>query len=238
MKSRPRKPADLPIKPRRMNFQFDSSVPRYWFDNDPFQTHFLNAMSLLFPEGEQFFVDAVRRFRDRVDDPERQKEISGFIGQEAMHSLEHAHFNDFLEHYGYPADRLQASLKEGLDQMRENAPALRQLAMTVALEHITAVMAELMLEHGDVREKVHAKVRPLWIWHAIEETEHKAVAWDLFHDVGGTYAMRVQALIKATLMLMTTTTRFQYQFLKKDGLALKPGVCCAAPGGSGVRVAT
>lgn len=223
-KSRPKKPDDLPIKPRRMDFQFDGSVPRYWFDNDPFLTHFLNAMSLLFPEGERFFVDAVRRYRDQIEDPERQKDISGFIGQEAMHSLEHANFNDFLERHGYPADQLQAALKRDLDQVREQAPPLRQLAITVALEHITAVLAELMLEHNDVRDKVHSKVRPLWVWHAIEETEHKAVAWDLFQDVGGTYGMRVRALLRASVMLAITTTRFQYRFLEKDGLARKPGV--------------
>lgn len=221
---RPEKPRSLSIEPRRMDFVFDDRVPRYWFDNDPFLTHFLNAMSLLFPEGERFFVDAVRYFRDRVEDPDRQKEISGFIGQEAMHSREHSSFNDFLARHGYPAQRLQDDLRRDLQFVREQVPRRRQLAITVALEHITAVMAELMLEHDDVRERVHCRVRPLWVWHAVEETEHKAVAWDLFQDVGGDYALRVKAMLRASLMLMITTTRYQYRFLARDGLAHRPDV--------------
>jgi len=223
-RKRPGKPRDLSIEPRRMDFAFDAGVPRYWFDNDPFLTHFLNAMSLLFPEGERFFVDAVRQFRDEVDDPDRQKEISGFIGQEAMHSLEHGSFNDFLERHGYPANQLQEALKRDLQYVRENESPIRQLAVTVALEHITAVMAELMLGHDDVRERMHRRVRPLWVWHAVEETEHKAVAWDLFHDVGGDYGMRVRAMIRASTTLMITTARYHYRFLARDGLAHRPGV--------------
>lgn len=92
------------IKPQRMGFSFDpESVPRYWFNNDPVLTHFMNALSLSFPDGEQFFVDSVRHFRDVVTDETRQKDISGFIGQEAMHSLEHKSFNAMLAAQGYEA---------------------------------------------------------------------------------------------------------------------------------------
>ena len=219
---RPQKPADLPIEPHRMDFRFDGQVPRYWFGNDPFLTHFLSALSLLFPEGERFFVDAVRHFRDRIADPERQRDISGFIGQEAMHSLEHRTFNAFLEQNGYPADKLEGVLREELQKAREEATPLQQLAITVALEHITAVLAELMLEHEDVRDRLDERVRDLWVWHAIEETEHKAVAWDLYQDVGGDYATRVTAMLKATLLLIYTTTRFQTALMRRDGLSRNP----------------
>ncbi|HBS14603.1 MAG TPA: metal-dependent hydrolase, partial [Alcanivorax sp.] len=94
----------LPIRPRRMNFRFKGlENTRYWFDDDPVLTHFMNVLSVTFPDGERFFVDAVRAFRDRVDDPQRQKDISGFIGQEAMHSLEHQAFNDLVSGKGYEA---------------------------------------------------------------------------------------------------------------------------------------
>ena len=80
----------VPITPRRMGFSFEGiQHDDYWFDNDPVLTHLLNILSLTFPDGERFFVDSVRALRDQVDDKERQKDISGFIGQEAMHSLEH-----------------------------------------------------------------------------------------------------------------------------------------------------
>ena len=224
MYTRPQKPADMEIKPHRMDFEFDPSVPRYWFDNDPFMTHFMNALSLLFPEGERFFVDAVRHYRDRIKDDQRQQEISGFIGQEAMHSREHASFNAFLQAHGYPADRLEEMLAQDLANARRELPPKAQLAVTVALEHITAILAEMLMEDADVRENIHGKVRNLWLWHAVEETEHKAVAWDLYQDVGGTYLGRVGAMIRASLLLTLTTTRYHYQLLDQDGLARRPSV--------------
>ena len=48
----------------------------------------MTALSALFPEGEQFFVNSTRAVRNdpKLADPALQKEISAFIGQEAMHS--------------------------------------------------------------------------------------------------------------------------------------------------------
>ena len=92
-----RKTPAISITPRRMGFTFEGLEDQpYWFDNDPVLTHVLNVMSLTFPDGERFFVDSVRALRDQAKGPDRQKDISGFIGQEAMHSLEHQAFNDLI----------------------------------------------------------------------------------------------------------------------------------------------
>mgnify|MGYP006167661917 CR=1 FL=1 len=108
-----RKPAHVQITPQRQDFAF-ADVPRYWFDNDPVLSHFLNALSLTFPDGERLFVDSVREFRDVVTDKARQKEISGFIGQEAMHSLEHVSMNNMLEAKGLPAREVLRTYVDGL----------------------------------------------------------------------------------------------------------------------------
>ena len=59
-------PDNVAIKPQRMGFEFDEKVPRYWLDNNYLISHTMNALSVLFPEGEQFFVDSVRAFRDQI----------------------------------------------------------------------------------------------------------------------------------------------------------------------------
>lgn len=222
---RPRKPAHVGITPQRMGFVFDPArVPRYWADRDPVLSHFLNALSLSFPDGEQFFVDSVRHFRDRIPDAERQKEISGFIGQEAMHSLEHRHFNDMLKAQGYEALSNKAvSVAQYLIKMgqREYSPRTL-LAMTAGLEHITAILAHAILSRPELLEKIHPDVRPLWLWHAIEETEHKAVAFDLYEDVCGDYAMRVRAFLSGSLGLGIFASVFTWRFLKQDGLHRRP----------------
>lgn len=217
-------PVHVTITPHRMDLQFGTDTPRYWYDNDPVVTHFLNALSLSFPEGERFFVDSVRAFRDRVEDAKRQKDISGFIGQEAMHSLEHNTFNRFLDTRGYAgithrAERMARNLLKGA---RIRFTTHEMLAATTALEHITAILADSMLRDDKNMRAIHPSARALWMWHAIEETEHKAVAFDLYQDVDGRDGQRRIMLIVGTLFLAAYTSIYCWQFLKQDGLHRKP----------------
>jgi uncharacterized protein len=218
-----RKPAHVQISPERKDFDF-ADVPRHWFDNDPVLTHFLNALSLTFPDGERLFVDSVREFRDVVTDKARQKEISGFIGQEAMHSLEHDSFNRMLATQGYreEAEGGQALAQKFIAIGRKRLSKLQQLAATAGLEHITAILAHRLLSDPALLEKIDPSVRELWAWHAIEETEHKGVAFDLYQDVSGDYAMRVRIFLSATLALASYTSTYTVAFLKRDGLHRKP----------------
>lgn len=222
-----RQPAQVRIRPQRMGFEFKPDVvPRYWFGNDPVLTHFLNALSLTFPDGEQFFVDSVRHFRDVVTDKERQQEISGFIGQEAMHSLEHRAFNDMLAAQGYEeiAGKGSAVARYLCAEGRKRLSPRAQLAVTAGLEHITAILANGMLERDGLLERMDASVRPLWTWHAIEETEHKAVAFDLLHDIDPGYRMRIRAFLTGSLGLLLFASAYTWRFLKQDGVHRRPFV--------------
>jgi hypothetical protein len=70
--------------------------------------------------------------------------------------------------------------------------AKSNLASTAALEHFTATLAEQLLSDPDVRAMVgHEAMRNLFLWHALEEAEHKAVAFDVYRAVGGSERTRV-----------------------------------------------
>ena len=219
------KPESIDIRVRRMDFQFED-FPRYWALNDPVCTHFLNALSLTFPDGEQFFVDSVRALRDRVEDKDRQKEISAFIGQEAMHSKEHDTFNQMLEAQGYKPviDNALKLARYLLSRGRQMLSKRQMLGATAGLEHITAILAQRILRDPNLIEGLHPKVRALWVWHAIEEIEHKAVAYDLYQDVGGTYGERSRLLLAASSGLLGYCLRYTWAFLKADGLHKNPKV--------------
>tara|TARA_Y100001001_G_scaffold102500_1_gene100240 strand:- start:849 stop:1742 length:894 start_codon:yes stop_codon:yes gene_type:complete len=208
-------PDNVAIKPQRMGFEFGNEVPRYWLDNNYLISHTMNALSVLFPEGEQFFVDSVRAFRDQINDPKLKEDVRGFIGQEAMHSLEHIAMNQHVRDQGMPVEEMERDLKVILDLARK-LPKRHQLAVTCALEHITAMMADMLLERDDVREDMHESMRPLWVWHAIEETEHKAVAYDVFQQVGGTYAERAFYQLFATAALGVVATWYTGRMVMKD----------------------
>lgn len=206
--------ASFPV--RRMDFTF-SDVPRYWFNNDPFLTHFLTSLSSLFPEGEQFFVDSVRAVRDDIDDPVMQKEISAFIGQEAMHSKEHKAFNDYANAQGINVEYLHKRVGFLLGIVKKTLTRKQQLAITCALEHFTATVAAQLLRRDDWSERMHDPVmRKMWLWHAIEESEHKAVAFDVYQKVGGDYATRAFFMVMASTILAIVAGEQQLRLMAQD----------------------
>ncbi|MFE8072551.1 metal-dependent hydrolase [Marinobacteraceae bacterium S3BR75-40.1] len=212
--------ASFPV--RRQDFDF-GNVPRHWVGNDPFLTHLFNALSALFPDGERFFVDSVRAVRDQVNDPQLQKDIGAFIGQEAMHAKEHGAFNAGAIDNGFNIKRLEGWTRGFLSVKK--LPLLNNkrvhLAATVALEHFTALLSANLLRNEEMVEAIDPSMRNLWIWHCIEENEHKAVAFDTFKEVYGegpaNYAVRMGVMALITVLLMVAIHSFIIQLMREDG---------------------
>jgi hypothetical protein len=168
-------------------------LPRHFAqDGDLVLSHLAAALSGVFPDGEDFFVRSVRRFRDQVTDPALSRQVSGFIGQEAVHGREHRALNARLAELGYPTKRVEAMVRRSVALRERILGPKSNLAATAALEHFTATLAELILTDEEARAMFGAPaVRDLFVWHALEESEHKAVAFDVYRAVGGTERMRV-----------------------------------------------
>lgn len=161
-------------------------------DGDLILSHLAASLSAVFPDGEDFFVRSVRHFRDQISNPELKRQVSGFIGQEAMHGREHRMFNERLAELGYPTKQVERITKKALALRERLVSPKSNLAVTAALEHFTATLAELVLSDEEVRGLFgHDGVRNLFLWHALEESEHKAVAFDVYKAVGGSERMRV-----------------------------------------------
>lgn len=184
-------PAPLEVRPLR--FEWPAELPRYWYGGRVFRTHFLSALSLLFPLGEQFFIDAVRWAREEAGplSADEELKVRAFIGQEGWHRQAHHSMNQFLARAGVPTAALEAPVAQRIRFIKERVPPLRWLAATVCLEHFTAIMAHDLLARKADLEMLHPHFRRLWTWHALEELEHKSVAFDLYRRVGGGYRMRV-----------------------------------------------
>ncbi len=184
------------ISVRRPDIDYvEPTLPKYFVADDPVRSHIAAMLSAVFPEGEDFFVRSVRNYRKQIDDPELKKQVSGFIGQEALHGREHRDFNEALSALGYPTEFVDRRVKHGLAILNKVAPKRTQLAVTAALEHYTATLAEAILTDGGARDEfVTDEVRDLFTWHALEETEHKSVAFDVFEDVCGKQYVRVATM--------------------------------------------
>jgi uncharacterized protein len=182
------------VSTRRVSFDEQlRSMPKHFAGGgDLISSHIVAALSGVFPDGEDFFVRSVRKVRDRVTDPELKRQVAGFIGQEAMHGREHRALNDRLAELGYPTKAVERFTRRGLAIRERLLSDMSNLAATAALEHYTATFAEVLLTDPYVRELCgHEGVRDLLLWHALEESEHKAVAFDVYRAVGGGERLRV-----------------------------------------------
>lgn len=210
-------PAGMIPQIRRPEFELPADLPKYWWDNNPAKTLLLAALSSSFPPGERFFIDSVRHYQDRITDPELQQAIRGFIGQEAHHSKEHKALNGALQEQGINLARLEAEIQDFMDWMRRRFSPERQLAHTVAVEHFTALMAEEFLLKYDALEEMDPRIAPIWAWHAIEESEHKAVAFDVYKSIGGSELVRLSEMLVVSVVFPVFSSIHLAQLMKEDG---------------------
>lgn len=184
------------VRARRIRFNYPTgSLDRHYVNGDLVMSHVVAVLSAMFPEGEDFFVRSVRRFADKVTDPELKAQVAGFIGQEVTHGREHRALNERLQQMGYPTRRVDRWTRIGLRNGERQLPPLTCLAITAALEHYTAALAETLLT--DVRAQRllgETEVREMLLWHAVEESEHKAVAFDVYRAAGGSERRRIAVM--------------------------------------------
>lgn len=215
-------PADLSITPRNLRFGRNERRERWWLGGDPFGSAFNNAMSVTFPQGEAFFVETVRRFRDAVP-PELAAQIDAFVKQEVHHSREHVAFNRQVSDAGYDTKAMEEWVRDRLAESRQQHP-VAQLCVTVALEHFTAIFAHQMLSNPRLFAGASEEARRMWIWHAIEEVEHKAVAFDTYLHVTRElkplkrWAIRSLVFWRVSKNFVRGRTRDTLALLRQDGI--------------------
>jgi hypothetical protein len=211
--------AKLPPHHRRAKFDF-SGVPTHWNGGDPFTTRFLDALSINFPDGERFFIESVLAFEAQVDDPVLREEIKLFARQEGQHSAAHTQYNKLLRQQGIDVDRILAVLASHKRATQRDLSPTLQLALTAAAEHLTATLAEgLLSEAPMLGAAAHAEMRALYLWHAVEEVEHKAVAFDVYRRcTDGDYLVRVRAMLMITVYLHLRVAAIMRHMLAADGL--------------------
>ena len=206
-------PPSVEPTPRRMDFQFDKNIPKYFFNNNPVLSAWTAAMSTSFPDGERFFIQSVRNFQDQITDPGLKLAIKGFIGQEAHHGNEHDTLNKWLSDLGLPIAQQQNRLQKVMAFAQKHLPEKNQLAITIALEHFTAIMADTYLRNPEIREVSNPQIEALFYWHAIEETEHKSVAFDVYRAIGGNELLRRLTMLNVTVGFIGQISYMQLRYL-------------------------
>lgn len=205
---------------RKLNVDLSGGFGRHWLGRDVYRTAFMNALSMSFPIGEQMFIDSVRAVpADSLPDARLRAEVKDFVGQEASHRFVHQQYNEQLARQGYDYT-LEPEVRVRVGRIAA-LPVLDRLAITCALEHYTAMLADYLLRHPEFMQDAEPQMRLLWSWHAAEETEHKAVAFDVYRAAGGGYKRRVLWYLQTSLTFWIDTLRQTRHNLAKDGRRLR-----------------
>ncbi|MGH3724914.1 MAG: metal-dependent hydrolase [Mycobacterium sp.] len=195
-------------KTRRIQFGFGEtqSGPKHFAQGDIVFSHTVAFLSAIFPPGEDIFVRSVRRYRDKITDPDLKQRVAGFIGQEMTHGLHHRELNEQLAEMGYPTAWFEYVLQSTermekfLDKQYPDPDRLTRLrhtllAFTVGAEHFTAVFAENVLGRLEIQSMLSdPEIRNMLNWHAFEELEHKSVAFDVYRAVGASEELRIRMM--------------------------------------------
>ncbi|MDH5656479.1 MAG: metal-dependent hydrolase [Spirochaetia bacterium] len=201
---------------RKMNFKLSLSRIENWHSENVFLSHFFNAMSIMFPEGEKFFIERVHYYKSKIQNPELLNCVKLFYKQEGRHTAEHLKYNHLLAESGHDLKRLEQYTINGVEIYHKKHP-LTQLALVVAFEHFTAILAEVLLKnHQSLLKSTDREFSRLWMWHAAEELEHKSVAFDVYLEVGGGYFRRCYAMHLAAFRFFLNLTKSLFYLLKKD----------------------
>lgn len=199
---------------RKTRFNAVSVHPHY--TDATLISHFLTALSITFPQGERFFVETVRNVREQIKDPQLQADIAGFIGQEAHHAQAHEQFNHAVQSTQYNLKKYDAAFEKEMLRLR-TLTQRRQLAATVALEHFTALMAGYMLKYPEFMFKgLSSNMKQLWLWHAVEEIEHKHVAFDVYQSIFNNLAQRRRSMRTITIGFISSTMLMTADLLWQD----------------------
>ena len=203
---------------RRLLIDLETPFPGRWNGGDGFRSAFFNALSLSFPAGEQFFIDAVRAGLKALPEEKRAgmaAEVQGFVGQEATHRRIHALFNAHLERLGYDNEiERRANHRR---QVHEGDDLRNKLAATAATEHFTAIFADWLLRHPEALEGAEPRLQALWQWHSAEESEHRNTAFDMYQALGGSHAWRIRVFKYITATFLYDVLRQTVRNMWHDG---------------------
>lgn len=226
-----------PMKSRSFRAAKFDSANRHWVRRDPVASAFFNCLSAVFPCGESYMIASMHPFMNAVPEP-LASQIADFIEQEAGHSREHVSMNKYLVDGGYDIRPLEKAIR-GFVGMFRNRGHIVRVGATMCIEHLTAIIASELLKNDHHLQGSDEQLREIWIWHAIEEIEHKAVAFDLWMYLTRDWSGFRRWITRSALLAVISTTFFynrtrgQLILLSQDGIGPLRGFLAAIRSGFG-----
>lgn len=214
---------NVTLEVRKIPFQFDDDINVHWIPNEPELSAMFNGSSITMPYLEPFLMRTISEAKKQVSDKVLLKEMSDFVGQEGQHYQVHNRFNELLKSKKYPE---LADVEQQMTQSykRLSKKTLRtRMAYTAGFEAMTMGVTKWIIgRRVQLFAGADPRVASFILWHMVEETEHKRVAYDAYVALYGSglsnYFARALGVFHGSFHVMRYSMRGYKVILMKDGL--------------------
>lgn len=184
---------DLTI--RRIPFRFDETTPLQWNPSNPRFGLMTDGISILAIAFEKFIVTVLREVIPTITDPTVAEEADAFLRQEAGHAKAHRlHLKALIaQHPGLKTTMDEAIAK--FDRLAETGTIAFNLAYIADLEATFTPIFKLMLDNDETMFGTgDDRVASLFLWHFVEEVEHRSSGLLIYDAVVGRPWYRLRAI--------------------------------------------
>ena len=206
----------IPIRHIKFDFDPEQVDHRFYMDAELASAYFA-SLSIFLTRGEDLVIDTARYHRDFITDPLLKQRVTSLIGQEAIHSKMHEELNDAYLIRDLPVKLFRTWAGWAFEYGFERLPQPMKLSLMAGIEHFTAVLAEYMMNHEEVFFRSQdEKQRAIWMWHMLEESEHKDIAFDVFQELSNNYLLRIAGFFPAliTILVLISAASFLVPFYR------------------------
>jgi predicted metal-dependent hydrolase len=208
--------AIIPIRHMKFDFDPEKLDHRFYMDAELASAYFA-SLSIFLTRGEDLVIDTARYHRDFITDPLLKQRVTSLIGQEAIHSKMHEELNEAYLIRDLPDKLFRTWAGWAFEYGFERLPQPMKLSLMAGIEHFTAVLAEYMMNHEEIFFRSQdEKQRAIWMWHMLEESEHKDIAFDVFQELSNNYLLRIAGFFPAliTILVLISAASFLVPFYR------------------------
>lgn len=208
-------PHDIVV--RKIPFDFNEDIDPVWNPRMPEWSHMVNGASMAMPYLEPFLIRTMREALAGETDPALKRDGQKFIAQEAHHYQNHRRYNELLKAKGYPGlAKIEDEMAAEYAQMQSKSLKWR-LAYTAGFETMTMGVTEwLITNRCALFAGADPSVASLVLWHMVEETEHKTVAFDLYQSLYADYWARIWGIVCGSRHVMKLSCKAYLHMIEVD----------------------
>ena len=166
---------------RKLPWRFGPGVPFQWNAANPAFGLGMNTLTFIAPAFERYIVLAVREALGVIQDPAVRSEADAFLRQEGLHASAHVAAL-VAQHPGL--SEVSQELDRGYDELLRTRSPHFHLAYIADIEATFTPLFSMFFAHkATMFDNGDPRVAPLFLWHFVEEIEHRASAQIIYDAV-------------------------------------------------------